>query len=104
MVAYTKEETVGITELSKSLGNYIDKVISFPLNKLAIIRRNKMEAVIVPIEEYERMKAASDYLEDMEIAEVLKERVFNRSKPAKMITDLEMFEYFKKRDIKHVSS
>ena len=72
MTAYTQNETVGITELSKSLGNYIDKVTSNTLNKLAIIRRNKMEAVIVPIDEYERLKASADYLEDMQISDIIK--------------------------------
>jgi prevent-host-death family protein len=99
MVAYTKEEMVGITELTKSLGKYLDVVTSSALNKLAIVRRNKPEAVIVPIEEYERMRAATDYLEDMGIAEMLKERVFNRTTPAKMISHEEMKEYFKKRGI-----
>ena len=76
-VAYTQNETVGITELTKSLGSYIDKLVSYPLNKLAIIRRNKMEAVIVPIAEYEHMKRASDCIEDMAIFERVQERLPN---------------------------
>lgn len=79
MIAYTQNETVGITELSKSLGSYIDKLTSNTLSKLAIIRRNKLEAVIVPIEEYERMKAASNYLEDLEISKMIEERVLNKT-------------------------
>ena len=75
MVTYAKEELVGVTKLSKSLGKYLDKVVSSPFNKIAIIRRNQPEAVIVPIEEYEHMKAASDYLENMEIAKIIHERV-----------------------------
>lgn len=97
MITYAKEEMVGITELSKSLGKYLDKVISNPLNKIAIIRRNEPEAIIVPIEEYERMRAASDYLEDIEIAEVIKERVLNRKEPAKMIPQDEMLKRLKER-------
>ena len=99
MIAYARDEMVGITELSKSLGKYLDKVISNPLGKLAIIRRNEPEAVIVPIAEYEHMKAASDYLEDIEIAKMLKGRVFDRQESAKMISMDEMEEYFKDRGI-----
>ncbi len=102
MLTYSRDDMVGITELSKSLGKYLDKVILNPLNKIAIIRRNKPEAVIIPIEEYERMKVASDILEDMEIAEMLKERVFDRKEPAKMISHKEMKDYFKKRGIGNV--
>jgi len=74
-VSYTQKETVGITELTKSLGTYIDKLVSYPLNKLTIIRRNKMEAVIVPIAQYEHMKKATEYIEDMAIFEKTKERL-----------------------------
>ena len=77
-IAYTQQETVGITELTKSLGIYIDKLVSYPLNKLAIIRRNKMEAVIVPIAEYEHMKRATDYIEDMAIFEKAQERLSSK--------------------------
>jgi PHD/YefM family antitoxin component YafN of YafNO toxin-antitoxin module len=72
MVTYAKDEMVGITELGKSLGNYLDKVTSNVFNKIAIIRRNKPEAVIVAIEEYEMLQRAYDTLEQKEIEELLK--------------------------------
>ena len=71
MVTYSKEEMVGITELGKSLGSYLDKVKSNMYNKIAIIRRNKPEAVIIPIEEYELLQSAYDRLEQKEIEELL---------------------------------
>ena len=100
-VVYKRDEMVGITELSRSLGKYLDIVISNPFNKLAIVRSNKPEAVIVTIEEYEHMKAASDYVENMEIADMLKERVFNRKEPAKYITMNELLTELRKdgRDV-----
>ena len=61
MVTYAKDELVGITELGKSLGNYIDKVTSKSLEKLAIVRRNKPKAVIIPIAEYEELKSYSKF-------------------------------------------
>ena len=76
-VAYKRDEMVGITELSKSLGKYLDKVVSGSLNRLVIIRRNEPEAIIVPIDEYEYMKASVDYIKDMKITEVIKKRVEN---------------------------
>ncbi len=95
-VAYTQQETVGITELTKSLGVYIDKLVSYPLNKLAIIRRNKIEAVIVPIAEYERMRAATDYMEHLEISKMVDERM---TPDTKFISEDEMDEYFKQRGV-----
>lgn len=62
---------VGITELGKSLGSYLDKVTSHMYSKIAIIRRNKPEAVIIPIDEYELLQSAYEKLEQKEIEEIL---------------------------------
>ena len=74
MVTYAKEEMVGITEFGKSLGKYLDKVTSHTFNKIAIIRRNKPEAVIIPIAEYENLQRAYDMLEQKEIEQLLASR------------------------------
>ncbi len=71
-ILYTKEETVEITELSKSLETYLDKLVSNSLNKIAISRRDKIEAVIISIAEYEYIKEASDYIENMTIERKLR--------------------------------
>jgi len=71
MITYAKNEMVGITELGKSLGNYLDKVTSNMFSKIAIIRRNKPEAVIVAIEEYELLQRAYDMLEQKEVEELM---------------------------------
>lgn len=71
MVTYAKDEIVGITELGKSLGTYLDKVTSKVYGKIAIIRRNKPEAVIIAIEEYELLQHAYDRLEQKEIEMLL---------------------------------
>ncbi len=71
MVKYAKEEMVGITELGKSLGSYLDKVTTHAFSKIAIIRRNKPEAVIIPIEEYEMLQSLYDSLEQKEIEALL---------------------------------
>ncbi len=77
MIAYKTDELVGITELSKSLGTYLDKVTANAFNKLAIVRRNKPEAVIIPIKEYEHMRAAANYIEDMAILNTIQTRMPN---------------------------
>jgi|GEM_PF-856622 len=73
-IAYTQDELVGTTELAKSFGGFIDKVVDKTLEKIAIVRHNKPEAVILPIAEYERMKEISDLVEDMEISAMIAER------------------------------
>jgi prevent-host-death family protein len=71
MVTYAKEEMVGITEFGKSLGKYLDKVTSNTFNKIAIIRRNRPEAVLIPIQEYENLQRAYDMLEQKDIEKLL---------------------------------
>lgn len=90
MVTYSKEELVGVTEFGKSIGAFLDKVIANPLNKIALVRRNKPEAVIVPIGEYERMQELSEYIEQKEIYDIVQERVENRKTPVKYISQKEM--------------
>ena len=99
MVTYARDEMVGITELGKSLGKFLDKVVENPLNKLAIIRRNEPEAVIIPIKEYEYMKQAVDMYEDMQIAQVIKERVIDRKEPVKYLSFDELKDKLKQRGI-----
>ena len=71
MITYAREELVGITDLGKSLGNYLDKVSANILNRITIVRRNKPEAVVLPIEEYERLQSVYDQLEQEEIEALL---------------------------------
>ena len=97
MASYTQQELVGITELSKSLSAYIEKVSSRAIEKLAVVRHNKPEVVILDIEEYERMKKFQDYLEDLEIAQMIKERMLDQEEP--MATEDDLREYLEKRGI-----
>lgn len=97
MVTYAKKEMVGITELGKSLGSYLDKVISDPFNKIAVIRHNKPEAVIIPVDEYERIIAMSEAYENEQISKVVENRVHNREMPAKMISQDDMLSILSER-------
>lgn len=61
------------------------------------MRRNKPEAVIIPIEEYERLLSMSEAYENEQIAKIIDERVTNRKTPLKMISHEEMMERLRKR-------
>lgn len=76
---------------------YVKKSYSKSLNKIALVRRNKPEAVILPIEEYERLREISEYLEYQEIHKIVQERVENRKTPAKYIFHEEMLKLIDKR-------
>ena len=75
MVAYTQNELVSATELSKQFGEYISKVKNGLLDKIGILKNNKLNAVILSVSEYERMALAEARLEEIETAQMLQERL-----------------------------
>jgi len=75
MVAYTQQELVSATEISKQFGEYISKIKNGLLNKIGILKNNKLNAVILSVEEYERMVLAMNRLEDLETMQMVQERL-----------------------------
>ncbi len=73
--------------------------VSSPFNKIAVIRHNKPEAVLVPIDEYERIIAMSESYEYEQIAKIVDEREYNRKEPAVMVSLEEMMERLRKKGI-----
>ncbi len=75
MVAYTQNELVSATEISKQFGEYISKVKNGLVDKIGVLKNNKLNAVILSVEEYERMATAMDTLENMQIHQEINERL-----------------------------
>ena len=75
MVAYQQNELVSATVISKQFGEYISKVKSGLLNKIGILKNNKLNAVIISVEEYERMSLAVMQLEELELYQTLQSRL-----------------------------
>jgi len=93
---YSQKE-IDQKELSKNMDRYLDWVIKNPFHRLIIQRDNKQAAVIVPIEEYERIFRMSESYEYEQIAKIIDERVTNRKTPMKTISHEEMMALIKKR-------
>ena len=66
MVAYTQNELVSATEISKQFGEYISKIKNGLLDKIGILKNNKLNAVILSVEEYEHMVMSMNRLEELE--------------------------------------
>ena len=75
MVTYAANELISSSDFSKKFGSYLSQIRENSINKLAILKNNKVEAVMVSKEEYERMKEAYDLVEHMEIYNIVKERI-----------------------------
>lgn len=68
MVTYATNELISSSELAKKFGTYLMQIKDNSVEKLAILKNNKIEAVIISKDEYERMKEA---LKETEAKEIL---------------------------------
>jgi len=80
MVAYTQNELASATEISKQFGEYISKIKNGLVDKIGVLKNNKLNAVILSVEEYEKMSEAMDLLEDMSIYEEIRDRLNSNKK------------------------
>ena len=80
MVAYTQQELASATEISKQFGEYISKVKNGIVDKIGVLKNNKLNAIILSVEEYERMAEAMELLEDMTIYEEIHQRLNKNNK------------------------
>ncbi|MEA1983516.1 MAG: type II toxin-antitoxin system Phd/YefM family antitoxin [Campylobacterota bacterium] len=74
MIAYTRDEIISASEMARGFSGVLNDLISYSKDRFVISKNNKLEAVVLPIEEYERMQEALDYMEHMEIYNIVKER------------------------------
>ena len=69
MVTYSTNELVSSSEFAKKFGTYLAQIKDNSVEKLAILKNNKVEAVIISKDEYESMKEA---LKEVESKKILK--------------------------------
>ena len=74
MVAYTRDEIISATDLARNVSATLSSVVKHTQEKIAISKNNKLEAVLIDIEEYERLKNAYELMEHIEIARIVEER------------------------------
>ena len=60
MMAFEKKEIVSATQLVRQFSNFLTELTNRKLNKIAIIRNNEMQAVVLPIDEYENLVMRAD--------------------------------------------
>ena len=74
MVAYTRDEIISATDLARNVSATLNSIVKKSKEKIAISKNNKLEAVIIDIDEYEKLKDAYDLMVHMEIAKLIDER------------------------------
>jgi PHD/YefM family antitoxin component YafN of YafNO toxin-antitoxin module len=74
MITYASNELIPSSDFAKKFGTYLALVKENLIDKLAILKNNKVEAVLVSKDEYEKMKEALEYVEYKEIYNTIKQR------------------------------
>jgi PHD/YefM family antitoxin component YafN of YafNO toxin-antitoxin module len=62
MVAYTRDEIISATDLARNVSTTLNSLTKQEKEKIAISKNNKIETVIISIDEYERLKEADESL------------------------------------------
>jgi len=70
MVSYTQNELLSITDFAKSLSKVLHDIKSSALEKVGVLKNNKLEAVVISIDEYERLKEIENKMELLEHKEI----------------------------------
>ena len=74
MTTFTKDEIVPSTKVSRNLGSLLNKLKAHQLEKIAVVRNNEMEAILIPIQEYELMQTLLERDEYKTLYSIIKER------------------------------
>jgi PHD/YefM family antitoxin component YafN of YafNO toxin-antitoxin module len=74
LIAYTRNEIISATDMARGFSTALTSILEQTKEKLAISKNNKLQAVLINIEEYERLKKAYDLMEHIEIAKTIEER------------------------------
>ena len=72
MVSYATNELIPSSEFAKRFGTYLSQIKGNTVEKLAILKNNKVEAVIVSKVEYEAMQEALKKQEAQEVMRSIK--------------------------------
>lgn len=83
-VAYKKDEILSASRVARSFGKVLTDLKAKQKCRVAVVKNNHLEAVIIPIEDYETMADALALLEHIEIYRLVHER--RRKKMKKTIS------------------
>lgn len=73
-VAYKKEEILSASKVARSFGQVLADLSEKRRRRVAVVKNNHLEAILLPIEDYETMADALSLLEHLEIYRLVQER------------------------------
>lgn len=81
-VAYKKDEILSASRVARSFGQVLADLNSKRRRRVAVVKNNHLEAILLPIEDYETMAEALALLEHLEIYRLVQERKSKKRRKA----------------------
>jgi len=79
MITYSREEILSASEVARSFSSVLKELMQHTKERFAVSKNNKIEAVVLSIDEYERLQEAYDLVEHMEIYKKVKTREISKT-------------------------
>ena len=74
MVTYSRDEIISASEIARGFSAVLKDLMNHTKERFAISKNNKLEVIVLPIDEYERLQEAYDLMEHMEIYQKIQSR------------------------------
>lgn len=81
MVKYAQNELFSITDFTKQIGNVVNSIKEHSLEKIGILKNNKLEAVVISTDEYERLKELEERYELAEHTQIYSQVLERKKTP-----------------------
>jgi len=78
MVKYAENELFSITDFTKKVGNVVKGIKEHSIEKIGILKNNKLEAVVISTDEYEKLKIFEELFSIIEHKDIY-DTIQNRS-------------------------
>jgi len=72
MVRYAQNELFSITDFTKQIASAVSNIKEHTLEKIGILKNNRLEAVVISTDEYERLKEIEEEVTLIEYSSIYK--------------------------------
>ncbi len=74
MTGYTRDELMSASKVVRNFSSILDSIKNKEKAKIAVMRKNKLEAIILSIDEYERIHEIIDLFDHLQIYKTVEQR------------------------------
>ena len=74
MIAYSRDEIVSASDVARNFSSLLKDIMLDTKERFVIAKNNKLEAVVLSIEQYEKLQESYEIMEHMEIYKIIQER------------------------------